>query len=134
VARIQGKRDPLGGVFVAGAALLFGGVVVVGKTEAVQAIPVSSMLAIRFAVAAAALTVILSLTRGSLRPAPGEWRWLLILGGIGYATEAAFFFLALGRGTAATVTLLFYTYREVWTSRRPASCSPWARRSGSRCT
>lgn len=110
MARGEGKRDPLGGVFVAGAALLFGGVVVIGKTDAVQAIPISSMLAIRFAVAGLALAVILALTRGSLRPAKGEWRWLLILGGIGYATEAAFFFLALGRGTAATVTLLFYTY------------------------
>lgn len=100
----------MGGVFVAAAALLFGGVVVLGKTETVEAIPVSSMLAIRFAVAALALSAIVMATRGSVRPPAGEWRWLLILGGIGYATEAAFFFLALGRGTAATVTLLFYTY------------------------
>jgi drug/metabolite transporter (DMT)-like permease len=85
-------------------------VVVLGKTDQVQAVPVSSMLAIRFAVAGLALAAIVLLRRGSLRPAPGEWRWLLILGGIGYATEATSFFLALGRGTAATVTLLFYTY------------------------
>jgi drug/metabolite transporter (DMT)-like permease len=110
VARAEGRRDPLGGVFVAGASLLFGGVVVLGKTDAVQAIPVSSMLAIRFGVAGLALAAILALARSSLRAAAGEWRWLLLLGGIGYATEAAFFFLALGRGTAATVTLLFYTY------------------------
>jgi len=106
----EGGRDPLGGVFVAGAALLFGGVVVLGKTDPVQAVPVSSMLTIRFAVAALALAAILGLSKGRLRPAAGEWRWLLLLGGVGYATEAAFFFLALGRGTAATVTLLFYTY------------------------
>lgn len=106
----EGRRDPLGGVFVGGAALLFGGVVVLGKSDTVQAIPVSSMLAVRFAVAAVALGVIVGATRGTLRPAAGEWRWLLLLGGVGYATEAAFFFLALGRGTAATVTLLFYTY------------------------
>jgi len=110
VTRGEGKRDPLGGVFVAGAALLFGGVVVLGKTDPVQAVPVSSMLTVRFGVAALALATILALTTGRLRPAPGEWRWLLVLGGVGYATEAAFFFLALGRGTAATVTLLFYTY------------------------
>ena len=110
MTRGEGKRDPLGGVFVAGAALLFGGVVVLGKTDPVQAVPVSSMLTVRFGVAALALATILALTTGRLRPAPGEWRWLLVLGGVGYATEAAFFFLALGRGTAATVTLLFYTY------------------------
>ena len=106
----EGKRDPLGGVFVAVGALLFGGVVVVGKTDAVQAIPISAMLAIRFAVAAVALAVLVGATRGTLRPAAGEWRWLILLGSAGYAIEAAFFFLALGRGTAATVTLLFYTY------------------------
>jgi drug/metabolite transporter (DMT)-like permease len=110
VAGEEGKRDPLGGVFVAAGALLFGGVVVLGKTDAVQDIPISSMLAIRFAVAAVALAVLVGATRGTLRPAAGEWRWLILLGSAGYAIEAAFFFLALGRGTAATVTLLFYTY------------------------
>jgi drug/metabolite transporter (DMT)-like permease len=100
----------IGGAFVALAALLFGGVVVLGKTEAVEAIPVSAMLSVRFAVAGLALGAILAASRGSLRPAPGEGRWLLALGGIGYAAESALFFLALGRGTAATVTLLFYTY------------------------
>ncbi len=111
----DGSRDPVGGVLVAAAALLFGGVVVLGKTEGVQAIPVASMLAIRFAVAALALAGVLGVTRGSLRPAPREWRWLLLLGAVGYAAEATFFFLALGRGTAATVTLLFYTYPVVVT-------------------
>src|SRR5919108_556128 len=47
------------------------------------------------------------------RPARGEWGRVLLLGAVGYGVEAAFFFLALGRGTAATVTLLFYTY-PVW--------------------
>ena len=97
-------------MFVASAALLFGGTVVLGKTDAVQAIPVPSMLAIRFGVAALLLAAFLGVTRGSVRPAGREWRWLLLLGGVGYATEATFFFAALGRGTAATVTLLFYTY------------------------
>jgi drug/metabolite transporter (DMT)-like permease len=97
-------------VFVAAGALLFGGVVVVGKTDAVQAIPIPSMLAIRFGVASVLLAILLGVTRGSLRPAGRERRWLLLLGGVGYATEATLFFAALGRGSAATVTLLFYTY------------------------
>ena len=106
----HGSRDPVGGLFVVMAALLFGGVGVLGKTDAVQDIPVTSMLAIRFAVATVALAVVLAARRGRLSPAPGERRWLLLLGGVGYAVEAALFFLALGRGTVATVTLLFYTY------------------------
>ena len=106
----RGSRDPLGGVFVAAGALLFGGVVVLGKTDAVQAIPVATMLAIRFAVAALLLVALLTLIRSRPRPPGRELRWLLLLGGVGYAAEATLFFLALGRGTVATATLLFYTY------------------------
>ena len=103
-------RDLIGGALVAFAALLFGGVVVIGKTDAVQALPVPALLSIRFAVAALALATFLVATRRAFRPASGEgWR-LLLLGALGYGVESAFFFLALERGTAATVTLLFYTY------------------------
>src|SRR5688572_28015453 len=73
------------------------------------------MLSIRFGVGGLALAAAMALTRRSLRPARGEWAWLLGLGGIGYATESTFFFLALGRGSAATVTLLFYTYPVIVT-------------------
>jgi drug/metabolite transporter (DMT)-like permease len=56
---------------------------------------------------------VLSILRRSLRPERGEaWR-LAVLGSAGYGTESTFFFLALGRGTAAAVTLLFFTY-PVW--------------------
>jgi drug/metabolite transporter (DMT)-like permease len=42
--------------------------------------------------------------------AKGEgWR-LVVLGGGGYAVEAAFFFQGLAHGTAAAVSLLFFTY------------------------
>lgn len=102
-------------MLVACAALLFGAVVVIGKTGAVQEIPVTSMLTIRFGVAGITLAVVILAMRRSLRPAAGEWVWLLVLGGISYAAESTFFFLALGRGTAATVTLLFYTYPVIVT-------------------
>jgi drug/metabolite transporter (DMT)-like permease len=99
-------------MFVAGAALLFGGVVVIGKVVGDE-LPVPSLLAIRFGAAALILAGILAAARRSLRPARGEWLRLLVLGGVGYALESALFFLALARGTAATVTLLFFTY-PVW--------------------
>ena len=108
-----GQRDLVGGLLVALGALLFGSVVVIGRTDTVQAVPVTSLLAVRFAVAAIILAVILTAGRQSLRPAPGEWLRLLLLGAVGYGVESGLFFLALGRGTAATVTLLFYTY-PVW--------------------
>ena len=106
-------RDLTGGLLTALAAVLFGMIVTIGRSEGVRDVPVSALLAIRFATAAALLALVLAVTRQPLRPARGEGRRLLLLGAFGYGVEAAFFFLALGRGTAATVTLLFYTY-PVW--------------------
>lgn len=102
----------VGGLIVGGAAGLFGAVVVLGRSLA-REIPVSSLLAVRFGAAALVLVVILAVTRQGLRPASGETLRLVLLGAVGYAGESALFFLALERGTAATVTLLFYTY-PVW--------------------
>ena len=111
--RGRGAREPIGGTFVALAAVQFGGVVVLGKIVGGRGLPVPSMLAVRFGVAAAVLALVLAAARQPLRPAPGEgWR-LVLLGAAGYAVESALFFLALARGTAAAVTLLFFTY-PVW--------------------
>jgi drug/metabolite transporter (DMT)-like permease len=109
----SGPRDVAGGLLTATAALLFGGIVTIGRSVPLRDVPVSTLLAIRFATAALVLLVILVVARQPLRPAPGEGARLVLLGAFGYGIEAAFFFLALTRGTAATVTLLFYTY-PVW--------------------
>src|SRR5207302_9169740 len=56
------------------------------------------------------LALSLFLVRFPLRAARGEgWR-LAVLGVAGYAVEATLFFSALRHGTAAAVTLLFFTY------------------------
>jgi drug/metabolite transporter (DMT)-like permease len=97
-------------MFVALAAVLFGGTVILGKLLANRDYPVTSMLAIRFGIGATLLAGTLALLRQPLRPAPGEARGLVALGAVGYAAESALFFLALGHGTASAVTLLFFTY------------------------
>src|SRR2546429_7110460 len=90
--------------------LQFGGVVVLGKIVTDSGLPIASFLAVRFAAAAALLALSLFLVRLPLRAARGEgWR-LAVLGGAGYAVEATLFFSALRHGTAAAVTLLFFTY------------------------
>lgn len=104
------RLETMGALFVAFAAVLFGGTVVLGKFLANRNFPVTSMLAIRFAVAAAFLAATLAVLRQPLRPAAGEGVRLVTLGAIGYAAESALFFLALGHGTASAVTLLFFTY------------------------
>lgn len=113
MAEDRDRRDIGGGLLVVLAALLFGGIVTIGRSEPVRDVPVSALLSIRFGTAAVLLAVLLVIARQPIRPAPGEGRRLLLLGALGYGIEAGFFFLALTRGTAATVTLLFYTY-PVW--------------------
>jgi drug/metabolite transporter (DMT)-like permease len=113
MAEDRGRRDIAGGLLVVLAALLFGGIVTIGRSEPLRDVPVSALLSIRFGTAAILLAVLLLVARQPIRPAPGEGRRLLLLGALGYGIESAFFFLALTRGTAATVTLLFYTY-PVW--------------------
>jgi drug/metabolite transporter (DMT)-like permease len=64
----------------------------------------------RFGFAALLLALVLLFRRLPARAARGEGWKLAALGAAGYATEAAFFFAGLEHGTAATVSLLFYTY------------------------
>jgi drug/metabolite transporter (DMT)-like permease len=107
------RLDAVGGLYIALASLQFGGVVVLGKIVENSGLPVASFLAVRFGVAAVALGAVLAALRQPLRPARGEgWR-LSVLGAAGYAIEAGLFFAAVRHGSAAAVTLLFFTY-PVW--------------------
>lgn len=97
--------------FILLTSLQFGSVVILGKIATRPGgLPVASLLAYRFAAAALLLAVALVAFRLPKAAAPGEgWR-LGVLGMIGYAAEAAMFFASLRHGTAAAVTLLFFTY------------------------
>ena len=105
--------EAVGGLAVTASAFSFGAAVVLGKIAGERGLPIPSMLAFRFAVAAVLVALILLGLRRSLRAAPGEGVALFLLGGVGYGLEAGFFFLALEHGTAAAVSLLFFTY-PVW--------------------
>jgi drug/metabolite transporter (DMT)-like permease len=113
VAAIRSTRgvDLVGAGFILLTSLQFGSVVVLGKIATRGGgLPIASLLAVRFTIAAALLAAALLLLRRPLRAARGEgWR-LAILGIAGYALEAAFFFAGLRHGTAAAATLLFFTY------------------------
>jgi drug/metabolite transporter (DMT)-like permease len=104
------RAESVGGGLVALAAVLFGSVVVLGKRELERGISVYSLLAIRFGVAAVILFGILVALRRPLFAVRGERASLAALAVFGYAVEATLFFSALEHGTAAAVTLLFYTY------------------------
>lgn len=98
-----------------GSATAFGVTIVAQRTLARHGLPVATALGVRFAVAAAVLLAYLAIRRAPLRPLPGERGRALALGAVGYAGEAALFYLALQRGSASAVSLLFYAYPAIVT-------------------
>ncbi len=104
------RADAVGGLLVATAALLFGCVVVFGRFALRRGLPVTSLLAARYAIAAMILALALAALRLPLLPAKGERLGLALLGVCGYALESSLFFAGLEHGTVAAVTLLFFTY------------------------
>ncbi len=111
--RATDRRGELTGSGLSGLmAVLFAVVVILGKEVQGGRLPFV-MLALRFAGQSALLLGVLALTGRALLPPKGERLALALAGTIGYGSEAAFYFSALNHGTAAAVTLLFYTY-PVW--------------------
>lgn len=105
------RNDLVGTTFLVLTSLQFGSVVVLGKVATRRGgLPVPSLLAFRFAFAALLIAATLVALRRSLRAASGEGWKLIALGVAGYAVEAGLFFAALSHGSAAAVTLLFFTY------------------------
>ncbi len=93
-------------------AALFAVVVILGKEVQAGSAPFG-MLAIRFGGQFLLLFGVLMATGRPRLPARGERLALGLAGTVGYGSEAALYFSALNHGSAAAVTLLFYTY-PVW--------------------
>jgi drug/metabolite transporter (DMT)-like permease len=106
------RGELVGSAMSVAMAASFAAVVILGKQVAAGELPYA-MLAIRFAGQSVLLVLMLVLTGRSLVPERGERLALALAGTIGYGSESALYFTALNHGSAATVTLLFYTY-PVW--------------------
>ncbi len=102
-----------GGVFALASAIQFGVVVVLASRLAHRGLPIAGTLALRFGIASVILFAVLAALGRPLAPVRSERRGVVLLAVVGYAVEASIFFAALARGTAAAVTLLFYTYPVV---------------------
>src|SRR5215217_6885225 len=106
----------LAGVGLAAAgAIAYGVATVIGRALAGSGVDSASALSIRFAVAAAVLAALLRLRGVSVRPRPGDWLPIFLLGAIGYALESTLFYISLGHGSAAACILLFYAYPAIVT-------------------
>lgn len=99
----------LGSGLSAAMAVLFAFVVILGESVLRDRLPFV-VLAIRFGGQSLLLFLVLLAMRRPLLPVPGERLPLVLAATIGYGTESALFFSAIGYGSTAAVTLLFYTY------------------------
>ena len=107
------RASAMGALFAAVGAASYGATIVFGRSLAKADLGAATVLSFRFGLGAALL---LALRRIVSRPgpAPGE-RWRLLGLGVFYTLESTLFFMALERGTAAAVALLFYSYPAVVT-------------------
>ena len=125
------RSSDLGGPILAIASgLLFGVVVIVGKPALDGGLPFT-LLGFRFAGTSLLLAIVASAMGRPVRPTEGEGLPILAAGFFGYGVEASLFFAALNYGSAAAVTLLFYTYPihtmivATLTGRMPSVRSLW---------
>jgi drug/metabolite transporter (DMT)-like permease len=109
------RANAVGVLFAAAGAASYGATIAFGRSLAKAHLGAPTVLSIRFGVAAVLLFVVGALVR---RPGPGPARGeraVLFLLGLVYTVESTLFFMALERGTAAAVALLFYSYPVVVT-------------------
>lgn len=105
------RRALLGSLSAAAGAFCYGVTIVFSRSLARAHLPPPTALGLRFGIAAALLFVV-------LRPrnhTPAAVAASLALGLL-YGVESTFFYMALERGTAAAVTLVFYSYPAMVTA------------------
>ena len=100
----------MGAALCLASAAAFGAMAIFGKLAYEEGVDVWSLLLVRFALAAAVLAVIAGV-RGAMRRL-GRRAVVagLLMGAVGYATQAGLYFLALERMDASLLSLLLYTY------------------------
>lgn len=106
------RGELVGSAMSVAMAVLFAGVVILGSKVQAGGPPFVT-LAIRFGGQSLLLIGLALALRRPALPERGERLALALAGTLGYGTEAALYFSALNHGSAAAVTLLFYTY-PVW--------------------
>jgi drug/metabolite transporter (DMT)-like permease len=101
----------IGSLLAAAGAFCYGVTIAFSRSLARAQLPPPTALGLRFGIAAVALFALL----GPRRWRGAEVRACLALGVV-YGVESTFFYMALQRGTAAAVTLLFYSYPAMVTA------------------
>jgi drug/metabolite transporter (DMT)-like permease len=111
VGRVNPAAQRLGSALCIGSAVAFGGLAVFGKLAYEAGVGVTTLLFVRFAIAAPILWALALHRHGAL--AAASRRSVLGglgLGALGYALQAGLFFSALKRMDASLLSLILYTY------------------------
>jgi drug/metabolite transporter (DMT)-like permease len=117
----------LGASLVLASAVAFGVMPVFGKLSFQAGVSVTTLLFVRFAIAAPVLWAGVAARRAMPRVGRAVVMRGLALGGIGYATQAGLYFAALSRMDASVLSLILYGYPAMVTGaaillrREPAS-------------
>ncbi len=130
-ASLPGSQAVRRGVLLA----LLGGVgygvtIVIGRELAQRGLGVPTTLGTRFSLSAVLMLSILALTGRPLMPARGERLRAFGLGAVVYMVESTFFFMALERGSASAVALVYYCYPAIVTVLEiPFGLAQWSSRT-----
>ncbi len=103
------RRATLGIVYVVASATAFGAMAILARIAFATGVDVVTLLALRFAIAAAAMLII-ARSRGVSLPTGSTLGALILLGAVGYGGQAASFFTALTLAPAGLVALLLYLH------------------------
>lgn len=109
---LRKREHSLGVALTLTSAVTFGATGVLAKAAYASGVGVTSLLSVRFLIAAALLWLIVLVRRPALPPLRLTLA-ALALGAVGYASEASLYFRALERLDASLVALLLATYPAV---------------------
>jgi drug/metabolite transporter (DMT)-like permease len=107
------RTGVLGVAVAAAGAVAYGVATVIGRALAAAGVDSATALSARFAVAAVLLAITLGLRSVPVRPLPGEWLPIVLLGAIGYSAESTLFYLSMEHGTAGACIMLFCAYPAI---------------------
>lgn len=105
------RRAIVGSLYAAAGAFCYGVTIVFSRSLARAHLPPPTALGLRFGIAAAVLLALLRPRRQRAAEVAASTALGLL-----YGVESTFFYMALERGTAAAVTLLFYSYPAMVTA------------------
>ncbi|MBC9786379.1 EamA family transporter [Heliobacterium chlorum] len=100
----------MGSLLVLLSALAFGSMAVMAAAAYGQGVNVTTLLALRFAIAAAILWAIVSLRKEKVSIRRRTWMYLFLLGAVCYGGQSFCFFTAVEKLNPALAAMLLYTY------------------------